>query len=224
MLMYFQATIDYEHFARALSIGPETMVMNFRPTSRCTTGTPSRTVPRRDGGTQTVAISRIVNAFFGWEFNSCEMLVQGDEVYPIDYANACPDVAVTSLHYYFPWAITALLRWSVFSWRPAGRPRRPAHPQVLRDRRRRVVVVRREGHRLPRPRRRALRHRPLLAVVLREPPDLDEQVHDWVTSTDFERLLRETVDVTYPARSSDGFMAHFKGLTDLWAVDKKLGG
>ena len=65
-------------------------------------------------GSQTAAISRIVNAFFSWEFNSAEMLVRGDEVYPIDYANACPDVAVTSLHYYFPWAITALVRWSTF--------------------------------------------------------------------------------------------------------------
>src|SRR3954451_9960108 len=42
------------------------------------------------------------------------MLVRGDEVYPIDYANACPGVAVTSLHYYFPWAITALVRWSTY--------------------------------------------------------------------------------------------------------------
>ena len=42
------------------------------------------------------------------------MLVDGDEVYPIDYANACPDVAVTSLHYYFPWAIKALVRWSTY--------------------------------------------------------------------------------------------------------------
>ena len=31
MLMHLQATVDYEHFARALSIGPETMVMDFRP-------------------------------------------------------------------------------------------------------------------------------------------------------------------------------------------------
>src|SRR5690606_6170494 len=31
MLMHLQATIDYDHFARALSIGPETMVMDFRP-------------------------------------------------------------------------------------------------------------------------------------------------------------------------------------------------
>ena len=44
--------------------------------------------------------SQSVNAFFRWEFNSCEMLVKDGMVYPIDYANACPDVAVTSLHYY----------------------------------------------------------------------------------------------------------------------------
>ena len=53
-------------------------------------------------GAEAVTIGRLVNAFFRWEFNSCETLVKGAEVYPIDYANACPDVAVTSLHYYFP--------------------------------------------------------------------------------------------------------------------------
>ena len=52
-------------------------------------------------------------------------------------------------------------------------------------------------------------------------PHLEEQVHDWVTSADFERLLRETVDATYPERERDLFMAHFKGLTDLWAADNK---
>ena len=31
MLMHLQATVEYDHFARALSIGPETMVMDFRP-------------------------------------------------------------------------------------------------------------------------------------------------------------------------------------------------
>ena len=111
MLMHLQATVDYDVFARALSIGPETMVMDFRPE-----------LPMHDryavshgflseaAGQQCVAISRVVNAFFGWEFNSAEMLVKGDRVHPIDYANACPDVAMTSLHYYFPWAITALVR------------------------------------------------------------------------------------------------------------------
>src|SRR5207249_4336582 len=46
--------------------------------------------------------------------SSGEMLVREGDVYPIDYANACPDISVTSLHYYFPWAIKTLLKWTVF--------------------------------------------------------------------------------------------------------------
>ena len=123
MLMHLQATVEFDHFARALSIGPETMVMDFRPDEPMH----NRYAVTHDfltpsAGKQAVAISRIVNAFFHWEFNSCEMLVKGDDVHPIDYANACPDVAVTSLHYYFPWAITALVRWSTYCLVTGRRP------------------------------------------------------------------------------------------------------
>src|ERR671910_194052 len=105
----------YDVFARSLSIGAETLVMKFRPE-----------LPMHDRyevvhgfltpavGNEAVTISRLVNAFFRWEFNSCEMLVHGSDLYPIDYANACPDVAVTSLHYYFPWAMKTLVKWAVF--------------------------------------------------------------------------------------------------------------
>ena len=121
----------YDKFARALSIGAETMVMDFRPDEPMHNRyAVSHDFLSPSAGHQTVAISRIVNAFFGWEFNSCEMLVAGDSVHPIDYANACPDVAVTSLHYYFPWAISALVKWSVFSARD-----RPPQPVDLRTER-----------------------------------------------------------------------------------------
>ena len=115
-LMHLQASIeDFDVFARSLSIGAETMVMHFEPDR-----------PMHDRyqvdhdflsprtGDEVVTISRLVNAFFRWEFNSCETIVKNGVASPIDYANASPDVALTSLHYYFPWAIRALVRWTAF--------------------------------------------------------------------------------------------------------------
>jgi hypothetical protein len=106
-LMHLQRAVDgFDVFARSLSIGAETMVMHFEP---------DRPLHARyqvdhgfldaDTGREVITIGRTVNAFFQWEFNSCETLIKDGEVHPIDYANACPDVSLTSLHYYFPWAI-----------------------------------------------------------------------------------------------------------------------
>lgn len=222
MLMHLQATVDYEHFARALSIGPETMVMDFRPDQPMHQRyAVSHGFLSESAGWQTMAISRIVNAFFRWEFNSAEMLVTGDEVYPIDYANACPDVAVTSLHYYFPWAISALVRWSVYC----------------------VVTGRRSNVDLETSRYFAIADDPALAyeeklaayLALADEyfeteqywswcdehlPHLDEQVHDWVTSDEFDRLLRDTVAATYPPHEQEEFLAHFRGLIGLWVSDR----
>ncbi len=122
MLMHLQKAVEpFDVFARALTIGPETMVMRFRPDEpmhdRYAVDHDFLSV---ETGREAITIAQTVNAFFRWEFNSCEMLVQGDEVLPIDYANACPDVALTSLHYYFPWAMRSLVKWTAFC--AAGRP------------------------------------------------------------------------------------------------------
>lgn len=115
-LMHLQAGLaDYEVFARALSIGPQTRVMRYRPErpmhERYDT---SLDFMDRKLTAECAAISRLVNTFFRWEFNSCEIIIKDGLAYPIDYANACPDVALVSLHVHFPWAMLALLRWTVF--------------------------------------------------------------------------------------------------------------
>ena len=221
MLMHLQATVDYDHFARALSIGAETMVMDFRPDQPMHNRyAVSHGFLSESAGKQAVAISRIVNAFFRWEFNSAEMLVKGDDVYPIDYANACPDVAVTSLHYYFPWAIKALVKWSVYC--------------VVTGRRGSVDLSTRAYFDIAdsdRTYEEKLDAYLDLADAYFETdryadwcqanlPHLDEAVHEWVTGPDFDRLLRETVQATYPAHEQDQFMAHFRGLIRLWADDQ----
>ena len=115
-MMHLQHALEeFDVFVRSLSIGAETMSMWFDP---------SRPMHDRyqvrhgflspELGDEIVTISRLINAFFRWEFNSCETIVKDGVAYPIDYANASPDVAVTSLHYYFPWAIKALVRWTAF--------------------------------------------------------------------------------------------------------------
>ena len=124
MLMHLQASVEgYDVFARSLSIGAETMVMNFDPDQPMHARySVSHDFLTPEIGAEVVSIGRVVNAFFRWEFNSCETLVKGTDVHPIDYANACPDVAITSLHYYFPWAMKALLRWSVFCTATGRKP------------------------------------------------------------------------------------------------------
>jgi hypothetical protein len=222
MLMHLQATVDYDVFARALSIGPETKVMNFRPDEPMHNRyAVSHGFLSRSAGEQCEAVSRVVNAFFGWEFNSAEMLVKGGEVYPIDYANACPDVAVTSLHYYFPWAITALVRWSAYCLVTGRR----AHVDLQT---RRYFEIADDA---------ALDYDAKLKAYLaladeqfetdlywqwcsENLPHLEEQVLDWVSGPGFDRLLRDTVNATYSPHEQEQFYAHFRGLLDLWVNDE----
>ncbi|MEV4538916.1 hypothetical protein AB0J82_34605 [Asanoa sp. NPDC049518] len=222
-LMHLQQSVEgYDVFSRSLSIGPETMVMKFRPE-----------LPMHDRyavehdflsaetGDEVVTISRLVNAFFGWEFNSCESLVRGTEVYPIDYANACPDVALTSLHYYFPWAMKALLRWTTFC--------------VVTGRRFNVDLNTRQYFEIAD--RTDLSYRDKLAAYRKLTDEyfeteryadfcasrlahVDEVVYDWVRSPDFDTLLVETVRATYPEHEHERFVAHFRGLTGAWVADQ----
>jgi hypothetical protein len=224
MLMHLQKSVEpYDVFARALTIGPDTMVMHFRPDEPMH----NRYAVDHDFlspgvGQEAVTIAQTVNAFFRWEFNSCEMLVQGDSVLPIDYANACPDVAVTSLHYYFPWAITALVKWTAFCAATARKPRLHVDPEpwfaIADDPELDYPAKLERYQQLADAHFERERYVDFCSTAL---PHLDDLVLEWISSSAFDQLLRDTVNSTYPEHERDRFQAHFRGLLDLWISDQQ---
>ena len=223
MLMHLQKAIEgYDVFARSLSIGAETMVMRFQPDQPMHLRyAVDHNFLAPGTGAEVLTIGRLVNAFFRWEFNSCETLVAGDDVYPIDYANACPDVALTSLHYYFPWAMKALVKWSVFALVTRRRPRLDLETSRFFE------IADDAG--LSYGRKLAAyagladsyfeteHYQDFAATSLAR---IDQVVLDWVSGPDFDGLLTDTVRSVYPASEHDTFIGHFRGLLGLWVTDE----
>jgi hypothetical protein len=222
MLMHLQAAVSpFDAFARSLTIGPETMTMNFRPDlpMHLRYEVAHHFLPA-EAGEEILALSKTINAFFRWEFNSCEALVSGTRVQPIDFANACPDIAITSLHYYFPWAIQNLLSWSIFCAVTSRSPRVDTNSAdwfaVADDPDLDFPAKLAQYSRLADAYFEVDRYREFCATSLASLPEL---VYTWIASPEFDDLLIETVRKTYPVHEHDMFAAHFRGLLGLWVAD-----
>jgi len=221
-IMHLQKAVDgFDVFARSLSIGAETMVMHFNPDRPMHDRySVSHDFLTPEVGDEVVTIGRLVNAFFRWEFNSCETLIRGDDVCPIDYANACPDIAITSLHYYFPWAITSLLKWSIFCTATGRRMR------LDQDTRRFFEIGDSDApyaSKLAAYRKLAddyferERYEEFCAKQL---VDIDDAAVDYFGSTEFDELLVATVRSTFPEFEHDHFIEHYRGLLSAWVRDQ----
>jgi hypothetical protein len=115
-IMHAQASVEgYDSFVRCIGFGPQTRCVSYAPDA-----------PLHDRYTMKVGflddadedhlrkVCLVINAFFGWDFNSCESLRRDGVWFPIDFANPCPDSQVTSLHFHFPWMVRSYLRWAIF--------------------------------------------------------------------------------------------------------------
>jgi hypothetical protein len=223
-LMHLQASVEgYDVFARSLSIGPDTMVMRFDPARplhdryQVEHGFLDPTV-----GREVVIIGRLVNAFFRWEHNSCEVLVKGGAVYPIDYANACPDTSLISLHYYFPWAIKTLAKWSIFCAATGRRMRidqDTAAYFAIGDRDDLTYTDKlAEYDRLQAEYFQTDAYNDFCNQHLAE---VDEAMLGFVESVEFDDLLVATVRSTFPAHEHDHFISHYRGMIAAWAKDER---
>lgn len=115
-LMHLQAAVHpHDCFVRAVGVGPQVRMIRYDASK------PLHDRYTMDTGFLTdeeVSLLRdttlTINAFFGWDFNSCESMRQEGVWHPIDFANACPDSQITSLHYHFPWIVMAKLKWAIY--------------------------------------------------------------------------------------------------------------
>ena len=115
-VMHLQEAIDpFDSFVRCIGLGPQTHMVRYDPDAPLHN---RYTMDRDFVSDEEASLLRdttlTINAFFGFEFNSCEAMRSNGTWHPIDFANACPDSQVTSLHYHFPWLVIANLKWSLF--------------------------------------------------------------------------------------------------------------
>ena len=222
-LMHLQASVEgFDVFARSLSIGAETMVMKFRPDQ-----------PMHD---RYAVAHDFLSPELGEEVADDQPARQ--RVLPLGVQllrdararhRGAPDRLrqrlarrrAHRLHYYFPWAMTALLKWCAFCVVTGREPRLDLDTRaLLRDRRPRGPVLRGEARRLPRAGRRVLRGRAL-------PRLLRHRARRTSTSSCSTGSPRRTstgcssrpCSSTYPAHEQERFVAHFRGLVGHWVAD-----
>jgi hypothetical protein len=131
-------------------------------------------------------------------------------------------VAITSLHYYFPWAMKALVKWSVFCTATG----RPATPHVapgpwfdIADRDDLTYEERLAAYRtMADDYFETDRYGDFCASRLAH---FDETALTYFEGADFDRLLVDTVTSTFPPHEHEQFVAHYRGLLALWCSDER---
>ncbi|MEN0063745.1 MAG: hypothetical protein AAGA48_16450 [Myxococcota bacterium] len=218
---HLQAAVQgWDRFVRVVGIGPQVRLVDDDPDAslhnRYRTTPPALT----DDQTKLAsAMCRTINAFFGWDFNSCEVLRANGVLHPIDFANACPDSQVTSLHVHFPWLVTSLLKWSVF----AAVTQRKKNLGFAWDR---FFAARDTELSLD---EQIARYDAIASELLDAErfaefeathfADLDERARAYFATDEFRRVVREKVTALYPHHEIEDFTELFFERVQQWRPD-----
>jgi hypothetical protein len=219
-VMHLQKAVDpFDYFARCVGVGPQVRIVQYDPSAAL-----HDRYMVEEGKLSTEDRSLLedmtltINTFFGWDFNSCEAL-RGDGVWqPIDFANACPDSQVTSLHYHFPWLVLAKIKWALFcaatrracplslDWQPYF-DIADKHPEMpLRDRLTAFAGIA----------RKRLQTDAFEDFCAEHLGDLEAVASEYFESDHARDAIRQKVTALFPAHEVDHFTEHFWQRVQLW--------
>lgn len=212
-----QGVPNWDLFIRGIGVGPQVNVMKYDP-DQPLHGRYRVAFDFLDAEEDQTArkIVRVINAFFGWDFNSCEMLRSAGTLHPIDFANACPDSQVTSLHFHFPWLVKALLKWSVFCAATKRPMRLNAHWHSYLEIADLDLPWQEKLEMYDQIARKHFDSEAFVAFCEEHLSHLDQLAYDYFGTAAFKEVVRLKVAALYPAHELDQFTDHFFGLVQFW--------
>lgn len=217
-LMHLQKSVEgFDRFVRCIGIGPQFLLVSYDPAAPLHERYEMKLdFVNEDEQSLLEDMAMTINSFFGWDFNSCESLHRDGVWHPIDFANACPDSQVTSLHYFFPWLVMANIRWSTFcaatkkkmqmclDWEPYWEIMRQEMPY-----RERLAAYAAIGHR----RMETDRFQGFCDQNLGH---LEEQTHQFFGTETAKETIRQKVTALFPEHEVESFTEHFWGRIQRW--------
>ncbi len=221
-LMHLQQSVDgFDRFVRCIGLGPQFLLVSYDPAAPLHDRYQIRHGFISAGEADLLRdMTMTINSFFGWDFNSCESLRQGNTWYPIDFANACPDSQVTSLHYYFPWIVMANIRWSVFCAAtrrsmPKNLNWQPYYDVLDRDLplRERIAEYAAIGH-------RRMETERFNEFCERHLPHLEQVALEFFATDAARDAIRKKVAVLFPEHEIDSFTELFWQRIQQWRQDQ----
>lgn len=224
LVMTLQAAVHpFDRFVRCIGLGPQTHVVLYDPKAplheRYTMAHDFLSEEERyliDG------MTLVINAFFGWDFNSCELLHKNGVWHPIDFANPCPDSQVTSLHYHFPWLIMANLRWALFA-ATTQRKVKQLDWQIFFDAVEEGMTLKERIDALAPLARARFDVDAFDEFCETHLGDLDEVTHAWFATDDAKEAVRRKVTALFPPHEVEEFTDLFFGRIQQWRDDVSAG-
>ncbi len=220
LVMHLQKAAEpFDYFARCVGVGAQVRIVQYDPSA------PLHDRYMVESGELNKEDQRLlenmtltINTFFGWDFNSCEALRSGDTWHPIDFANACPDSQVTSLHYHFPWLVAAKVKWSLFcaatkrpcpltlDWQPYFDVADKNPDMPLKERLEAYGNIARER----------LQSEQFEAFCDKHLSGLDAVIQDYFASTHAQDAIRQKVEALFPEHEVDSFSDLFWQRVQHW--------